>query len=328
MTRAVLYTLSVALIGWAAVLVPMPLVELAPFGSTPVTELIEIEDTPTTEINGSLEFLTIRVSSPSLVDTVQAWLSPQRELQLRNEVIPPSVDESEYFRLQRQQFRQAFEVAAAVGLEHAGYEVEITTRPVVFSVLPGGPAADALRAGDRILEVNGQDVESSERLVDLLSDVEMGEVIALRVRRGNDTLDVEVAAGAVPELDRPGLGVIIQTLASEILLPVEVRLADTDVGGPSAGLMVALTVYDLVSDEDLVRGRSIAGTGTIDGEGTVGPIGGIHEKVFAAVDAGADLVLVPADQYQQAAAVAPDHLEIVGVATLEEAIAALRGGGG
>ncbi|MDX1659379.1 MAG: PDZ domain-containing protein [Nitriliruptorales bacterium] len=323
--RVLFYSLSAMLIVASTFVVPMPLAELVPGGSTPVTEIVQIEGTSTTAINGSLELLTIRVKQPSLVGAVEAWISPEREIQRRDQVIPPSIDESEYFRLQRQQFQQAFEVAAGVGLRAAGYEVEIATRPVVFSVLPGGPAADALRAGDRIIEVNGEDVRSAEQLIELLIDVRMGETISLTVARDDETVDVEVRAGSVPDLDRPGLGVIIQTLASEISLPFEVSLdEETRIGGPSAGMMVALTVYDLVSEDDLAAGRTIAGTGTIDGEGNVGPIGGIQEKVFSARDAGADLMLVPAAQAEQAQAVAPAGLEVIGVATLDEAIEALE----
>jgi PDZ domain-containing protein len=107
-------------------------------------------------------------------------------------------------------------------------------------------------------------------------------------------------------------------------LPFPVRIVPQKiVGGPSAGLMFALTVYDLVSPGDLTGGRKIAGTGTISLDGTVGPIGGVERKVVAAELAGAEYFLSPPENYAAALAAARD-IQVVRVATAEEAIAFLR----
>lgn len=324
MIRALFYGVSAAIVALAAVVVPMPFVEFAPGGATPIPPLLEIEGTETYPVDGQLSLLTVRLAQPSLVESIAAWASPDRELQRRGTVIPPGVDSSQFFRLQQRQFERAFELAAAVGLEAAGFEVDVSDAPVVFSVLPEGPAGGVLEAGDVILSIRGEPIASAERLIERLSDVEPGEEIDLRVRRGEDELDVTVTAGPVPGLDRPaGLGILVETVAGDIELPFPVELGDTDIGGPSAGLMTALTVYDLVTEEDLARGRTIAGTGEIDANGTVGAIGGIEEKVVAAERAGADVIVVPASQESEIGSV-PDSLELVPVATFEDALEALR----
>lgn len=323
MIRSLFYGVSAAIIALAAVVVPMPLVEFAPGAATEIPPLIEIEDTETYPIKGEVSLLTVRLAQPSLAEAIAAWASPNRELQQRNSVIPSGVDRNRFFELQQRQFETAFELAAAVGLEAAGYEVEVNDVPVVFSVLPEGPAGDVLESGDVILSAQGEPVGSAERLIEQLQDVEPGEEIELRIRRGGEELTVTVTAGPVPGLDRPaGLGILLETVGGDIDLPFPVELQDTDIGGPSAGLMTALTVYDLVTEEDLVRGRSIAGTGSIDASGTVGAIGGIQEKVVAADRADADIILVPASQRAEIDFV-PDSLEVIPVATFDAALEAL-----
>jgi Lon-like protease len=88
--------------------------------------------------------------------------------------------------------------------------------------------------------------------------------------------------------------------------------------------MTALTIYDLLAEEDLVAGRDVHGTGSIGVSGRVGAVGGVPEKVRAAAAAGADLVLVPAAQLEEAERAAPEDVAVVGVATLDDAIEALR----
>ncbi len=315
---------SIVLVVSAALLVPMPLVEAAPGGVTDIPPLIEV-GAPTSEVNGQVGLLTVRVDQPSMAETVRAWLDDDRTLRPHHEVVPPQLDHRSYLILQQDEFRRSFRVAAALGLRAAGYDVGITTAPQVAGVLPGGPADGRLRPGDVILAFEGQPVASTDDLKELAQEAGVGDELALEVRRDGTTVEVTVRADRVPGLAHPGMGITLQTLGQDIDLPIDVELVDQrDIGGPSAGLMVALTVYDLVADEDLLDGRRVVGTGTVDGTGTVGRIGSIREKTLTAIAAGADLMLVPASQAAQARDVAEGRVEVVGVQSLNDALEALR----
>lgn len=322
--RTGLFLLSVFVVVTAALLVPMPLAETAPGGVTDVPALVEVGG-ETTPVDGSIGLLAVRVDQPSVLETLRAALDDERTLRRRDDVIPSTVDQRTYVELQQQEFRRAFRVAAAVGLRAAGYEVGLRTAPQVAGVLPDGPADGRLQVGDVIRTFEGRPVDSTEDLVTLARRVSVGDLLELGVERQGEPRTVEVVAGRVPGLEHPGMGISLQTLEEDIALPVDVRLVDQQgIGGPSAGLMVALTVYDLVAEEDLVAGRTVVGTGTIEGDGTVGRVGSVREKAFTAVAEGADLMLVPASQVVEARAAADGRVEVVGVATLDDAIEALR----
>ena len=89
--------------------------------------------------------------------------------------------------------------------------------------------------------------------------------------------------------------------------------------------MLALTAADLLLDEDLAKGRVIAGTGTIALDGRVGPVSGVAEKTRAAIDAGADLLLVPVESLPDTAAATEAGITVVGVETFQDALDAVRG---
>jgi PDZ domain-containing protein len=108
-------------------------------------------------------------------------------------------------------------------------------------------------------------------------------------------------------------------------LPVDVSLRTGNVGGPSAGLMFSLAIYDVLTPGELTGGKEIAGTGTMEDDGTVGPIGGIRQKLVGAQAAGADFFLAPADNCSDVAGHVPDGLRVVRVATFDEGLAAVRG---
>jgi PDZ domain-containing protein len=134
-----------------------------------------------------------------------------------------------------------------------------------------------------------------------------------------------VTPAVLASTGRSGLGVVVATAGLRVNLPVEVTVDAGKIGGPSAGLLTGLTVYDRLSSADLAAGRTIAGTGTLDLDGDVGPIGGIEEKTRAAVAAGADLFLAPADQADDAREEADGRVEVIGVRTFGEALAVLGG---
>lgn len=322
--RTGLFVASVAVVVAAALLVPMPLVETAPGLVADVEPLLTVEG-PVTEVDGRLGLLAVRVDQPSMVETLRAVVDDRRTLRDRDEVIPGPLDQRTYVELQQQSFRRAFRVAAAAGLRAAGQDVGIRTAPQVIGVQPGGPADGRLRIGDVIRRFDDHPVDTIDDLQDRARQASVGDRLTLQVERADALVDVVVRAARVPGLEHPGMGISLQTLEEDVDLPVPVELVDQrDIGGPSAGLMIAVTVYDLVADEDLARGRTVVGTGTVDGQGVVGRIGSIREKALTAVAAGADVMLAPASQAAEARAVAGDDLTVVGVRTVEDALAALR----
>ena len=152
-----------------------------------------------------------------------------------------------------------------------------------------------------------------------------GTALRLTLDHQGGVRDVTVTPQDLDGSGVPRLGILVQTAIDRFELPFEVALAEeVRIGGPSAGLMIGLTVYDLLADEDLLAGRSVAGSGSLDVDGRVGPVGAIPEKVRTAIAAGADVVLVPTAQLDEALTAADGRVRVVGVETLEQALAALR----
>jgi Lon-like protease len=326
--RRVFYLVSTALIVLAGFAVPLPYVETQPGNPTEIAPLVEIEGIETTELTGTSSLLTIRNRDQAILPALVVLLSPDRNLRSLQEVYPPGIDRDDYHAAQRDRFRRQFEVAAAMGAQAAGVEVDITTAVAVANVLPDGPADGLLLPGDILTEVDGQQLDEAVQLQEITHGGTEGQELVLTVLRNGDEQQVVATLQRVPGEDGPRLGVVIEDGVRQLQLPFDVTLRDgTRIGGPSAGLMVALTVYDLLSDEDLLRGRTIVGTGTMSAEGTVGIVGGVPEKMRAAAAYDADLVLVPLAQIDVALEAAPEDLRVVGVATLDDALEVLRDDG-
>ncbi len=324
MTRRISYVLSLALVVWAAAVVPVPFYEVQPGSARPVEELVTL-GTDTTPIEGDLDLLTTRLRSPAVAEAVWIALDPDRDLEPNQSRAPGDIDLEEYFGLQELAFETSFLTAVAVAAEEAGYEVELRTRAIVAHVLRGGPSDGVLRAGDTITAVDGRPVTGATDLVDELRTDEDTRTVELDLLRGEEALTVEVTMRRVPDADRPVIGIVAETVADEPDLPFAVDIDRDNIAGPSAGLMLALTATDLLLEEDLTRGRVIAGTGTIARDGRVGPVSGVEQKTRAAIAAGADLLLVPVEALPLTGAASEAGIEVVGVETYQDALAALRG---
>jgi len=245
-----------------------------------------------------------------------------------------------------QQMRTASQEAQFVALTAAGYEPEISLGEVVVQeVLCADigddglcaeffPSDEAIDPSDTILEAEGVELNSVEELSAVLSDKAPGDVIALKIRRPDvGELDVEVELAASPDdPDRTIVG-FVPFDTRVVTLPFEVSIDTGQIGGPSAGLAFTLALIDELTPGDLTGGSNIAVTGTISLDGSVGPIGGLTQKVSAVHQHGVDVFLVPASQ-QEVADDAEElrqrlddagrgDVEVVPVATLDEALAAL-----
>lgn len=244
------------------------------------------------------------------------------------EVVPAGQRAEAYFDAQREVFATTAQIASGVALEAAGYDVGFTgDGAVVLEVAEGSPADGLLRPQDVVVAVDGAPVATTQELQAVLRR-DAGPR-TLTVLRGDEERVVEIRPRRVTaRASSPQIGVSIRTVNERILLPVDVAVDAGRVGGPSAGLMIALTVYDLVDPADLAQGRLVAGTGSIRADGSVGEIGGIRYKVIAADRSGSRLFLAPATQAAEARAALPpgSDLEVVGVADFDEALDVLRAG--
>lgn len=315
---------------------PMPFFVFSPAPATSVPgQVLEVEGADD-GISGDLLLTTVSITGATAaretfehVDGLLPGPDFEEVVPLSRLLPPDTRDQQQFFDAQRGVFDESVKVAAAVGLRLAGRE-DVTVSgegAEVVGVIPGSPAEGELSPGDVIVGVNGEPVELASRLAARTADADSGEELTLTVRRDGERRQVDIVVGAIPgsEIDRPGIGIYIRTRGQQIDLPSDVSVSNTtNIGGPSAGLMLALTVYDLFDPADLTDGREVAGTGTISIDGEVGPIGGIQEKVRGAELAGAAVFLAPAGQAEAARAVAPPDMEVFEVATAQDALDALQ----
>lgn len=310
----------------AALAVPLPLFVISPGSAIAVEDRVTLGASDG-DVSGDLLLLTVSLSRPTAVEALAGWLDENRDVVPRDDLVPEGVDEAEYLEAQRRLFRESGQVAAAVGLRAAGLSVDVTGEGArVAAVVPGGPSTGRLLVGDVITAVGATPVSLASDLAPALAGLSSGDEVRLAVRRAGADMEVVVTLGQVRGLDRPALGVAVDTVGLGVALPFEVDLEQGRIGGPSAGLMVALTVFDKADPLDLAAGRTIAGTGTMDISGRVGPVGGVRQKVQAAKAAGATVLLAPPEEAAVARRAAGGDLAVLEVRTFEEAIEKLRAG--
>lgn len=306
-------------VAFAAGWVPLPFYALGPGPARQVAPLIHVDGARTYASSGRLVMTTIRFTQVTALGAVVAWLNPEQAVVGEEAVYPPGLSPSEEEQRAISQMDQSKIDAAAVALsEVTGYPREHGPGALVELVGPGCPAEGRLFPGDRIVRIAGERVESRRQASRLIDAVPVGEPIDFRVEADGEGHDVRVTRGTCPGVDEPVIGIVLVDS-----FPFEITIESGDVGGPSAGLMWAVGLYDLLTPGDLTRGRTVAGTGAIDLEGKVGPIGGIRDKVVAARDAHADVMLVPRSDVRELRDVDRGDLTLIPVSTFDEAVKAL-----
>jgi PDZ domain-containing protein len=315
MRRSLQVVAPAAALAVCLVVVELPLFVEAPGRPRSVLPLIDVDGTTTYQSEGRFLLTTVNVGRLSAFEALAAWIDPDAEVIPERDVIPPGQTDEEYERAARSQMDQSKIAAAAVALELlTDYPEEHGPGVIVQDVLPGTPAAGRLFPGDLITHLNGSALADLTQLREVIGAAEGGSV-TLRVRplEGGSSSTVELQPTHVEGLDRPVIGI-----ASVANFPFDIDIQSGTIGGPSAGLMWALGLIDTLTPEDLTSGDAIAGTGTVDLEGRVGPIGGVRLKVIGAEEAGAEVFLVPTQNLAEARGTG-EGIELVAVATVEEA---------
>jgi PDZ domain-containing protein len=282
-------------------------------------DLIEISGAATYPTEGSLDLLTVSISRrdarPNWVEVAAAWIDPTRAVVPAESVYPPGATTEQVDEQNAIEMTNSQQAAVAVALTELGYEVP--SRVLVGAVSADGPAEGVLKAGDVVTAVAGEAVASEAELRAAIEARTPGEALTFTVERGGESLD-EVVTTA----DAAGRTVVGVVPSVEYTFPVTVDITLDGVGGPSAGMMFALAIMDKLTEGPLTGGEAIAGTGTISSDGEVGAIGGIRQKLYGALDAGATWFLAPEANCDEVAGNVPDGLEVFAVATIDEALEA------
>lgn len=302
--------------------VELPLFVEAPGRARSVLPLIDVDGTSTYESEGRLLLTTVNVGRLNAFEALTAWIDPQADVIPERELIPPGLSEEEYQRASRSQMDQSKVAAVAVALELlTDYPDEHGQGVIVQDVFAGAPADGRLFPGDLMTHINGSPLADLAQLREAIAAAADGGTVRLQVRpvEGGDTSTVEIRPTRIEGVDRPVIGI-----AAVANFPFDVDIQSGVIGGPSAGLMWALGMIEILTPEDLTAGRSIAGTGSVDLDGQVGPIGGVRMKVIGAEEAGADAFLLPREDLADARDVA-GSIELVPVGTVEEALGYLEG---
>jgi PDZ domain-containing protein len=316
-----------AVVAPAGFFIHLPYFSVGPGPAVNVLRLIDARGGARTyESKGQLLLTTVSesVNTVNVWDALLAWIDPNvmlisqqavlggktsREVDIENQL---EMDDSKY---------QA-EVAAFRAL---GLDVARVAGARVLSVVDGYPAFGTLRAQDLIVSVDGVSVKDPAAAVALLQKHKIGDTVKIGYRRGRSNKTVTLkTVSSQPVPGKKAHAVIGVNLEPAFRLPRDIQVDTQNIVGPSGGMMIALSIYDAFTPADLTGGHIIAGTGTIDGQGAIGDIGGIEEKVRAAASHGADIFLAPFDQAATARKVAPKSMRVIGVRTLDEALKFLK----
>jgi PDZ domain-containing protein len=299
-----------------AVLTPGPIYNT--LGEVAGHKLIQISGHQTYPTSGQLDLTTVSVyggpgDKVSLWTAIRGWFDPARTVLPVDDVFPPGTTEKQEEEQNQADMVNSQESATAAALNELG--IDFTTVISVAGTTPKSPAAKAFEKEDVILAVNDVPVSSFDDLREEVQKVDPGDEVTVTVRRDGKSQDVTVDT-VKGEDGSTRLGVVVE---SSFDFPFDVDIKIDNVGGPSAGTMFALGIVDSLTPGTMTGGKQIAGTGTIDPDGTVGPIGGIVQKVNGARGEGADYFLVPQDNCEEVRGHVPDGLTTVRISNLHEA---------
>ena len=315
----------------AAFTVHLPYYEFRPGSARPVAPLVRVDDAEAFPPASDIAFTTVSLRQSTLATRIWAWFDDDVEV-VDEEVILGDRSPSENRQFNLQLMDTSKQEAIRVALTALGYDVPVSIDGVVVvQVVEGTAAVDALEVGDTIVSIDGEPLDELEDVSTVMEGKRPGETVELVVEPPDRSTQetISVVLGADPDdADRGIIGVSLQPRAPQYRYPIDIDIDSGNVGGPSAGLAFSLGVIDVLTPGELTGGERVAVTGTIDGRGVVGPVGGVAQKTAVAIDEGYDVMLVPSSEVEEVRKRAGDRVQVIPVDTLQDALEALESLGG
>jgi len=328
----------------AGVFIPVPYSEMSPgptvntLGNHEGEPVLQISGRKTYAADGHLNMTTVRVTSAdyrmNLVEAVYGWLAHDSKVVPHDTLYPDGKTEEQSTQENAEEFSQSQESAKVAALKELGIPVQSWV--IVSTVVKGSPAQGRLHAGDVIKAVDSTAVKQPADVAKLVTKHQPGQKVVFTIvpakeqaaaekKNATATKTRNITVTTTTSDDSGKKRAIVGISAgTDHTFPFTIDIKLADVGGPSAGLMFALGIYDKLTPGNLTGGKFVAGTGTIDDSGKVGPIGGIEMKTVGARDKGAQYFLTPAENCAAAAKDTPSGLTLVKVNTIDDALGALK----
>lgn len=330
--KRILSLVIIVIIAYFLAAFQLPYYIYKPGAADPLNPIVEVAEGFSSE--GEMHLVTVSGGQATPIQYVGAMFLPHHEIRPLEEVRPDGITDDEYMHAQLQMMESSQQASTVVAYELAEQEINIEYNGVyVVSVMEDMPADGILQMGDRIIGIDGNEITEADDLIHYVQDKEAKETISVEFIREEEMMEETIILEALSELDgQPGIGIQLVTDRGVSVNP-EVNFSSGRIGGPSAGLMFSLEIYDQLTEEDLTKGYDIAGTGEVDYDGNVYRVGGVDKKVVASDKQGIDIFFAPNESgnadsnYQTAlekAAEIGTDMEIVPIDTVEEAIEYLR----
>ena len=315
----VVVSLVLAGLGVIARYVQLPYDTLAPGSARAVNSAIEVKGHPTYPPDGKILYITVSVRERvNPYEALAGWLDPATDVIPETEVrgtVPPD----QYERMNIEAMADSKTTAEVLALRQLGI-TDLGVGAEVVEAQAGLPAAAVLKANDVIVAIDGKPVSTSGDAVTAIKAHAPGDQLRLQIRRDEGpATDVTATLGKGDD----GKALLGVRLSTKIKLPFDINIDSGRVVGPSAGLAYSLELLDLLTPGELTGGSSVAATGELLTDGTVGPIGGIAQKTVTVRRAGAKVFLVPKENEAEARAHAGSKLQIRGVSSFDEALQVL-----
>jgi PDZ domain-containing protein len=287
---------------------------------------------------GTFMLTTVRREGASIIGYGLAKWDDYKDIVSKETILAHYKDEQEFYDRQIQVMQSSQESAILVAYELANLPVNVSNHGImVVQTVDDMPARKYFEFGDIITRIDGLDLSTSEELVSYVQDKEMGESVEITFLRKaiESTVTIQLAPFPLSEDEKaqdsaPRAGIGISTITDrKIEVDPPVHINTNRIGGPSAGFMFALEIYNQLTEKDITKGYRIAGTGTINTDGIVGRIGGVHQKIVAADNAKADIFFAPHEKgaadsnYEIAVKTAQDidtAMKVVPIDTIQDAL--------
>ena len=295
-----------------------PFVIYTPGGIVNLEDGIEVENSRDTE--GSLNMSYVSLVKGTLPMILLSYCLPNWDLVKSSEITAPDESVDELLELEKLYMQSSIDNATILAYEKAGKELNIT-REVNNIVYISDDADTDLEIYDELLTADGIEVNDVAELREIVNSKNEGDSITFLVNRNGK--EKECSAKIYNTEDGLKVGVSFLTTYEYETNPEISVATKASESGSSGGLMLTLAIYNAITDEDITKGRTIVGTGTISLDGTVGAIDGVKYKILGAVKSDAEIFLCPMENYEEALSVKEEFdldIEIHGVATFDEAL--------